>query len=312
MRSVLMYLGISILLLFASVMSIYWTTVNPPLRPSLASDKKLPNNKVDNKLGTALPLDTALVDERGQSVTLGQAMNGKPTLLVFAYYHCQQMCNQVLTQLVDQMAKLTYTVGKEFNVVTVSIDPKESPQTAWSWREHYREDYKKLHGSEGTEEGWRFLTAKQPQIDLLTDAAGFRYEEIDKPLFQPVGSERKNKEFAHPAVINVLRPDGVLTRYLPGLDWKAKDLKFALIDSNGELGDFPEKVVLRCFMSYDTHRGEYTLQVWKLMQIACLWTFLMVVCFVGLAFWRGSRSGGSPAEAGGAGNDSAADRVAEG
>jgi protein SCO1/2 len=251
-----------------------------------SSDDKMPNMNVLNKIGAQLPLDTVLRDEKDNPITLGEAMGGKPTLLVFAYFHCPQLCNVVLTQLVDQMRKMPYTVGNEFNVVTISIDPKETPITAWGWKKHYLKRY----GREVPDTGWRFLTAKQPQIDLLTKTSGFVYEEVAKPLFQPVGSERKNKEYAHPAVVIVLQPEGIISRYLFNLEWSDQDLKYSLIDANSDLGNFTDTELRRCFMSFDSTKGKYTMDVWKVMRFFGVLTVVSLIGFVIREFVRGKKS----------------------
>lgn len=242
----------------------------------------IPVMDVENKLGTQMPLDMVLRDEHGDPITLREAMNGKPTLLIFGYFRCPQMCNQVMTYLVDQMRKMPNDLGKEFNVITISIDPLDTPLMAWKWREQYLKQY----GREGGEKGWRFLTTKQAEIDELTNTAGFKYTTIDRPLLQPDRRDRKNKEYAHPACVIVLQPEGIIGRYLINLGWTDKDLKYALIDANAEIGDFKDKVMLRCFMSYDATKGRYTMDVLKLTRVVGITTLLILVTFVGRAFWR--------------------------
>ena len=171
------------------------------LLPNSIPDEPNPRVGFDQKLGDKIPLDLTFTDENGNEVTLAQCVDGKPTIVILAWYQCPMLCGEVLTGVMDAARKMRLTCGKDFNIVTVSIDPKEPVNLAQAKKMHFVTEY----GRKEADQGWKFLTTKnQEHIDKLAAAVGFRYE-WDKML----------KEFKHPSGIVIVTPEGVISPVLP-------------------------------------------------------------------------------------------------
>jgi len=237
----------------------------------------MPKVGIDQKLGDKVPLDLVFRDETGQAITLAECVNGKPTILVMAYYRCPMLCNQVLNGLLDAMRSMAFTVGKEFNVVVVSFDPKEQPELASFKKKSYLDQYSRV----GADAGWRFLTGKKASIDSLTDAVGFRYE-----------YDRVIKEYIHGSGIMVLTPDGTLAKYFYGIkydDFQSRDLRLALVEaSEGKIGTLSEQLMLMCYR-YDHSTGKYSFSVMLAMRIAGIITMVVIAVGLVVAFRREKR-----------------------
>jgi protein SCO1 len=245
----------------------------------------LPDVAIQEKLGAQVPLGLTFNDEHNRPVTLGDCVAGKPTILVMAYYRCPQLCTQVLNSLVEALRALpagSYDVGKQFNVITVSFDPKEKPPLAAVKKQSYLEEY----GREGAEAGWHFLTGDKESIDALAQAVGFTYE-----------YDAKKKLYNHASGIMVLSPSGVVTRYFFGLDYPPQTLRLTLVDaSDNKVGAPADKaLMLLCFM-YDPAQGKYTPSVLKLLRLAAAVT-VVLIGGVFFALWRKSRYKPPPAPA---------------
>ncbi len=221
----------------------------------------------DQNIGAEIPTGLRFQDASGRTVQLGELLNGKPTVLELAWYSCDNICPITLHNLSTALADLSLEPGKDFNVVTVSIDPTDGVAEAKKARAAMLAAY----GQE-MESGWKILTGGQPAISRLADAVGFRY----------VYDEAQD-EYAHPAGLMVLDGDGRITRYLFGLEFAARDLKLGLIEAGrGELGSPIDQIVLRCH-SFDPATGEYTLAVMTLVRIGGIVSALALAGFVG--FW---------------------------
>ncbi|MGE5245945.1 MAG: SCO family protein [Betaproteobacteria bacterium] len=219
----------------------------------------------DQNLDQQVPLDIAFRDESGRTVRLGDYIGTKPVVLALVYFDCPMLCTQVLNGLVSSLETLKMNVGREFNVVTVSFDPREKPALAAAKKATYLERY----GRPGAESGWHFLTGDQPSIDRLTKAVGFRYV-WDAQL----------KQFAHPTGIMVLTPQGRIARYLFGIEYWPRDLNFALIDATqGRIGSPVEQVLLYCY-HYDPSTGRYGLAIVRTLRIAGAATVLLLGGFI--------------------------------
>jgi protein SCO1/2 len=202
----------------------------------------LKNVSFDQRLNEPLPLDTTLKDEDGRIVTLGEYFGRKPVVLAFAYYECPMLCTQVLNGLASALTVLTESVSKDFEVVVLSFDSRETPALAAGKKKAYVDRY----GRPGTESGWHFLTGDDASIRRVTDAAGFHYAWDDK-----------TQQFAHPSGIVVATPEGQLSRYFFGIEYAPRDLKFALMESSaGRIGSAIDKLVLYCY-HYDPATGSY-------------------------------------------------------
>ena len=234
---------------------------------------QLKNVGIDQRLGEQLPLDAEFKDENGNAVKLGNYFNGKkPVVLAFVYYECPMLCNEVLNGLTGSLKGIAFDAGKDFDVVAISFDARENdkPDLAKNKKENYLNRY----GRAGAENGWHFLTGTQSEIDKATQAAGFKY------FF-----DEKTNQFAHAGGIMVATPDGKMSRYLYGIDYSPKDLKFALMDSSdGKIGNAAEQLFLYCF-HYDPASGKYGFAVMRAMHWAGIATIIGIIGML-FYFWR--------------------------
>ena len=256
--------------------------VGSPLAARAASDTTPPELRdvgIDQHLNQQVPLDLPFRNEAGETVTLRSLMRGKPVILSLAYYQCPMLCTLVLNGLVSAMRALPFDAGNEFDVITVSFDPKDTPELAAKKKATYLEEYRR----EGAAQGWHFLTGDEASIKQLTDAVGFRY------TYMP-----DKGQFAHAAGIFVLTPDGVLSRYFYGVEFAPRDLKFGLMDAaDGKIGSPVDQLMLFCFQ-YDPSTGRYTSQVMTAIRIGGVLTLLALGAFM-FRTWRRDRSGGKGA-----------------
>jgi len=215
---------------------------------------------VDQKLNGSIPLNLAFRDEHGKPVELGQYFGSKPVILTLVYFNCPMLCTQVLNALDRSMENIPPTIGKDFNVVTVSIDPTDRPVFA----EAKQELYTGMYGRPGAANGWHFLTGDEPQIKSLTAAVGFHY------AYDP-----DSKQYAHPAVIMLLTPDGRISRYFYGVTYPERDLRLGLDEaSSGKIGSPVDQALLYCY-HYDAHTGKYGLLISRVIQLSGALTVLV-------------------------------------
>jgi protein SCO1/2 len=220
---------------------------------------------IDQKLDEQLPLDLKFTDEQGQEVLLQQYFGNKPVILVLAYYECPMLCTQVLNGLLRGLRPLSFDVGGEFNVVTVSFDPGETAALAAA----KKNEYVKRYGREGAAEGWHFLTGAQDQIDQLTQAVGFRYE-----------YDAETDNYIHASGVVILTPKGKLARYFYGVEFSPKDLRFGLIEAtNEQIGNPVDQLLLLCFQ-YDPQSGKYNLVIMNTLRVAGFATLAVMGSFV--------------------------------
>ncbi len=228
---------------------------------------------IEQKLGDQLPLDTEFKDEDGNLVKLGSFFGkGRPVVVAFVYYECPMLCNQVLNGLTGSLKGINLDAGKDFDVVAISFDAKEfdKPGLAKNKKTSYMERY----GRPGTEKGWHFLTGTADSIEKATSAAGFSFE-----------WDEKSEQFAHAAGIMVATPEGKLSRYLYGIDYSPRDLKFGIMESaESKVGTAADQMMLYCF-HYDPSTGKYGLAVLNLVRVGGIAT-LLGLGTMGLVFWR--------------------------
>jgi protein SCO1/2 len=226
------------------------------VRPDLLKDVG-----VDQKLNQSVPLDLTFRDEHGQPVQLAQYFGHKPVILSLVYYNCPMLCTQVLNGLESSLKLIPMDIGKQFEVVTVSIDPTERPVLA----EAKQALYTGIYGRTNAAQGWHFLTGDEQQIRQLADAVGFRY------AYDP-GS----KQFAHASAIMVLTPKGKISRYFYGLQFPSRDLRLGLVEaSEGKIGTPVDQLLLFCY-HYDPSTGKYGLLIARLIQAAGVVTVLAI------------------------------------
>ena len=220
---------------------------------------------IDQKLGDQLPLDLPFVDSDGNPVHLRDYFGDKPVILSLVYFDCPMLCTQVINSLLRAMNVLSFGAGTEFDVLTISIDPGETPELANAKKIEYLKNYRGREGSTG----WHFLTGDQQQIDQLAAAVGFRYE-YDEPTDQ----------YIHASGIMVLTPEGKLARYFYGIDYPPRDLRWGLVEAaDGAIGNPVDQLLLLCY-SYDPMTGKYGLYIRNSLRIGGLATILALGSFI--------------------------------
>lgn len=241
-----------------------------------SADDALDGVRLEQKLGAQVPLRLAWEDETGRAVTLGRYFEDRPVVLVPVFYRCRMLCAQVLRALVRSTSQQTLAPGEDFDVVVFSIDPAEAPTLAAENKLRYLE----RSPNTGDPDGWHFLTGRRESIERLTEAIGFHY-----------ARDTETGRFAHPAAVVVLTPDGTISRYLLGLDYKPRDLRLSVVESSrGEIGSVSDRILLRCF-AYDPIRGRYGLAIMTAIRIGGGLTLLGLVALVWLMHHRRSHSG---------------------
>jgi protein SCO1/2 len=242
-----------------------------PAPPAQERPAALREVAFDQRLGEPLPLDLAFRDESGASVRLRDLFRGRPVVLSLVYYDCPMLCTLTLNGLVSALSVLTFDVGKEFDVVTVSFEPKETPALAAAKKKAYLERYRRP----GAEAGWRFLTGDAGAIGALTRAVGFRYAWDDE-----------TRQYAHPAGVVVMTPDGRIARYMYGVEYAPRDLRLALVEaSQRRIGNPVDTVLLYCYR-YDPMRGRYAAAVIRLVRLAGVLTVIGLGSFVFVSLRR--------------------------
>lgn len=230
---------------------------------------------IDQRLGEQVSLDVPFVDESGRSVKLGDYFGERPVVLVFVYNRCPMLCTQVLDGLVHSLRAVDLDPGEDFEIVIVSIDPKESNELAARKKAIYVKDY----GRAGAESGWHFLVGGEDSIRRLTTEVGFRY------VYDPA-----TNEFAHASGLVVLTPRGILSRYFYGLENAAGDVRLALVESsNGRIGSLVDQVLLLCY-HYDPTTGRYGFAIMSALRMLGVVTVGGIAAFVGIMLIRGRRT----------------------
>jgi protein SCO1/2 len=233
-----------------------------PGMPAAAVPAPLREIGFDQNLDQPVPLDTTFLDEAGRTVRLGDYFGKRPVVMVFAYYNCPMLCTQVINGLASA---LSLNPGSDFEIVTVSFDPRDTPATATAKKAVYLQRYR----HPGAAEAWHFLTGDQASIARLTKAAGFRYV-----------WDKETQQFAHPTGIIVLTPDGRLARYLFGIEYGPRDLRYAIVDASaGKVGNAVDALLLYCY-HYDPTTGRYGLAIMRALRVAGLATVLALGSFI--------------------------------
>lgn len=218
-----------------------------------AAPKRLQGVDVVERLGQQLPETLAFRDHDGKPVTLRDYLHdGKPVVVTFNYTNCPMLCSLQLNAFVDGLKQLDFTAGKEFRVVTVLLDPKETQEAAHRYRARYLAQYARP----GAESGWAFLTGSEQNIQAMAQAVGFSYS-----------YNEARQEYVHPAAIALVSPEGKLARYLYGLEYPGKTLRLGLVEaSEGRVGTSLDRLILYCF-HYDSSEGRYAPVAARIMKI---------------------------------------------
>jgi protein SCO1 len=241
--------------------------VGADVPPAGAIPQLLQDVGLDQKLNTQLPLSLQFKDEEGRTVRLGDYFGKRPVILTLAYYECPMLCTQVLNGVASAIGVLKFSVGQDYDIVTVSFDPRDTPERARAKKATYIRRYNRPRA----ERGWHFLTGNSHEISALTQAVGFRYA-YNASLGQ----------FAHASGIMVATPSGRLSHYFYGIEYWPRDLRLALIEATGSrIGSPVDQVVLYCF-HYDPASGKYSLAVMNVVRTAGV---LMLVVGAAAIVW---------------------------
>jgi protein SCO1/2 len=229
--------------------------------PSSVRPPYLQNVGIEQHLDGQVPPDLSLVDDTGRAVKLGDYFGKKPLILNLVYYNCTMLCGEALAGLTGAMKMVKFDVGNEFDVITVSFDPRETPAIAAAKKQVYLKRY----GRPAAASGWHFLTGPAESISALTKAVGFQYQ------YDP-----KIKQYAHATAIMVLTPHGRISRYFYGVDFPPKDLRMGLVEaSQGKIGNAVDQVLLYCY-HYDPATGKYGAVVSNMLRLGGGLTILIL------------------------------------
>jgi protein SCO1/2 len=232
---------------------------------------------IDQHLDTQIPLGLEFKDENGDTVHLGDYFKkGRPVILTFVYYQCPMLCSEVLSGLNSAMEVMKFTAGNEYEVVTVSIDPRDTPELAKEKKANYLKEYNRP----GAEDGWHFLTGNPESVAQLAKVVGWKYR------YDP-----KLKQYLHAAGIMIVTPQGKLAQYYYGIEYSPKDLRLGLIEaSQDKIGNLVDQVVLYCY-HYDPHTGKYGAVIANMLRVAGAATILLLGGFIVLMFRRDGHAG---------------------
>lgn len=234
-----------LLILLASTSVVYAeTSTTPPQLPGKVA--------IRQKLGNQLPLDTIMHDEDGNVVRVGDYFkSGRPVVMEFVYYRCPMLCPIVLQGMVSALTDLKFNIGQEFDVLTISIDPRDTPAQAARMKEKYVKEYGRLDAVKG----WHFLTGNDTNIHRIADAVGFQY-----------AYDGTRDQFAHGAAMYVLTPDGRMSRYFFGFEFKPRDVRLAIVEASGlKIATATDQILLLCY-HYDPVTGRYSAAAMNLMR----------------------------------------------
>ena len=226
---------------------------------------------IDQRLNNQVPLDLKFRDETGQTVTLGSYFGKKPVILSLVYYTCPMLCSMAENGLLNALRDVKFNIGEQYEVVTVSIDPTDTPEMAMG----KKGVYVGLYGRPAAKHGWHFLVGDDPEIRALAGAVGFHYN------YMP-----DTKQYAHATGIIVVTPQGKVSRYFYGIQYPARDIRLALVEASSEkIGNPVDAVLLYC-CQYDPHTGKYSVAVAHVLKIAGAITILCMGTLI-LALSRG-------------------------
>jgi protein SCO1 len=221
----------------------------------------LQNVGIEQHLDAQVPADLAFTDDTGRPVKLGDYFGKKPLILNLVYYNCTMLCGEALAGLSGSMKMIKFNAGDEFEVVTVSFNPKETPAIAAA----KKVEYLKRYGRPGAATGWHFLTGPADSINALTKAVGFQYQ-----------YDEAHNQYAHATAIMVLTPQGRISRYFYGVDFPPKDLRMGLVEaSQGKIGNAVDAVLLYCY-HYDPATGKYGAVITNMLRLGAGFTILLL------------------------------------
>jgi len=227
---------------------------------------------IQQNLNQPIPLDLTFKDDLGRSVRLGDYFRNKPVILSLVYYNCPMLCGEVLSGLEHSLRMMKLDVGKDFDVITVSFDPRETPEMAAKKKAEYLKRYQRA----GAEQGWHFLVGQQDAIDALTRAAGFQYQ-----------YDEKTRQFAHATAIMIVTPDGRIAQYYYGVEYPPKDLRLGLVEAGqSRIGNVVDQLLLYCY-HYDPAQGKYSATILGVLRLAGVATLLSLGTLIFVMIRRG-------------------------
>jgi protein SCO1/2 len=227
------------------------------------------NVKFVQRLDNQVPVDAAFRDESGAEVQLSHYLGQKPVALVVVQYECKMLCTQVLNGTLHALFDLKFDIGKDFDIVTISIDPRETPELAAQKKQSYLDKFERESGRKLDPAGWHFLVGNKESIDKVADAIGYKY----------VYNESQD-QYAHPSGIVVLTPGGRVARYFYGIQYPATDLRLGLVEaSNNKIGSPVDQILLLCY-DYHPETGTYGLVLVNIVRVLGIATVILLVGFI--------------------------------
>lgn len=277
--SVAPLLMVSGLLLFFTVSPVLGQSAPPP-KVELDLDGSslppiLPEVDIDNKLGNQLPLNHSFRNADGQEVSLQDIFDqGQPVVLQLGYFNCPSLCGFVMNGMMDSMKETSMTPGEDYQVISLSISEQETPELAQLKKANYIAAFGRPEASAG----WHFLVGDEKDIRAVTDAVGFGYKYLPS-----------KDQYAHPAAIMILTPDGKVARYLFGVKYDPQTFRLSLVEaSDGKVGSTWDKFLMTCFV-YDETAGQYNWHAMALMRLAGLLTVVVLCGVIGVMLWVGPK-----------------------
>jgi protein SCO1/2 len=224
----------------------------------------LKNVGIQQNLNQPMPADLEFTDDLGRKVHLGDYFGKKPLILNFVYFSCPMLCGEELAGLESALRVLKFNVGKEFDVITISFDPKDTPEAAAKKKAEFLRRYNRP----GAEQGWHYLVGNLQAIAAATSAAGFQYE------YDP-----QTGQFAHSTVILLLTPQGKISQYYYGIEYSPKDIRLGLVAaSDNKIGNLADELLLYCY-HYDPAKGKYSAAIMRVLRLTSLVTMLCLGAF---------------------------------
>jgi len=245
--------------------------VMPARAQQLATPAILRQVSIAQNLDTRIPPEISFRDESGNAVRLGDFFGRKPIVLSLVYFDCPALCTEVLNGELHTMKAMLIGLGKDYEAITVSFEPKDTPALARAKRDVYAGQI----GSPGAADHWHFLTGEQSSIDALTQAVGFHY-----------AYDSANRQYAHAAAIMVLTPEGRISRYFYGVQFPARDVRLGLVEASaGKIGTLTDHAMLLCYQ-YDPETGKYGFVVMNIVRGGGILTLLVLGIFMFVMFRR--------------------------
>ncbi len=240
------------------------------------SPPELQKINITEHSGEQIPLDLEFTNDLGDTVKLANYFNqGKPVILILAYYNCPMLCSLVLNGTSEVAKAVSLNPGEDYTILTISIDPSETYQLAAAKKKNYVASL----GDKANADGWIFFASREDQVKTLADALGFDYY-----------YDKEKEQYAHPAVLHILTDKGIISRYLYGIEFKPNDYKISLLEaSQGKIGNSLDKILLYCF-HYDPESKGYVVMASNVMRLGGVATVIILGLFLGL-LWTNKRLG---------------------